>query len=110
MSNKKQTAVEWLKKELEEYGSSSELKLDWITFDELIEQALQMEKEQIVDSFKEGLKSPYHQDYALVTQEEQEATKSGQYYNETYGGHLPDVRKTIGDRNGDANEMIGGRE
>ena len=48
-------------------------------------QMLAMEKEQIVNAFKEGLRSPYHQDYAIVTQEGQEATKSGQYYNETYG-------------------------
>ena len=50
------------------------------------EAKLQMEKEQIVGAFKEGLKSPYHQDYTLVTQEGQEETKSGQYYNEQYGG------------------------
>ena len=47
---KKQTAVEWLKKELEEYGSSSHLSLDWETFDELCEQAKQMEKEQTCTS------------------------------------------------------------
>jgi len=82
----KQTAVEWLKKELEAYGSSSHLNLDWETFDELIKQAKEMEKEQIVNAFKEGLRSPYHQDYTIVTQEGQEGTKSGQYYNETYGG------------------------
>jgi hypothetical protein len=42
----KQTAVEWLKKEFEDYGSSSHLNLDWTTFDELCEQAKAMEKEQ----------------------------------------------------------------
>ena len=45
---KKQTAVEWLKKELEEYGSSSHLSLDWETFDELVEQAKAMEREQMM--------------------------------------------------------------
>ncbi len=45
-----------------------------------------VEKEQIIKAFKEGLKSPYHQDYTLVTQVGQEETKSGQYYNQTYGG------------------------
>jgi hypothetical protein len=38
------TSIEWLKKELEEYGSSSHLSLDWSTFDELIEQAKEMHK------------------------------------------------------------------
>lgn len=45
---KKQTSVEWLKKELEEYGSSSHLSLDWETFDELCEQAKAMEREQMM--------------------------------------------------------------
>ena len=47
----KQTVVEWLKKQLEEYGSSSHLNLDWSTFDELIEQAKEMEREQIEDAY-----------------------------------------------------------
>lgn len=42
----RQSAVDWLKKELEDYGSSSHLNLDWQTFDELCEQAKQLEKEQ----------------------------------------------------------------
>jgi len=48
----KQTAVEWLKKELEEYGSSSHLSLDWETFDELVEQAKAMEREQIIEAYE----------------------------------------------------------
>jgi len=46
----KQTSIEWLKKELEEYGSSSHLNLDWKTFDELIEQAKEMHKQEIIDA------------------------------------------------------------
>ena len=42
----KQTAVEWLKKELEKHGSPSHLNLDWKTFDELCQQANEMEKQQ----------------------------------------------------------------
>ena len=83
---KKQTAVEFLGHELNVklfYDISPEL---WEQVNEIFKQAKAMEKEQIVNAFKEGLKSPYHQDYALVTQEGQEQTKSGQYYNETYGG------------------------
>ena len=75
----KQTAVEWLKKELEDYGSNSHLSLDWNTFDELCEQAKQMEKEQIMKAvdrgFDEGCKHP--EDITLKDAE--------QYYNETYG-------------------------
>jgi hypothetical protein len=50
-NNMKQTAVEWLKKELEDCGSNSHLSLDWNTFDELCEQAKQMEKEQIMAAY-----------------------------------------------------------
>jgi hypothetical protein len=54
------TSIEWLKKELEDYGSSSHLNLDWETFDELIEQAKEMHKteqeisdEKILDAAEE---------------------------------------------------------
>ena len=69
----KQTAVEWLKKELEAYGSSSHLNLDWETFDELIKQAKEMEKQQIIDAWEDG-----HDSFSTRNAE--------QYYNETYGG------------------------
>jgi len=68
----KQTAVEWLKKELEDYGSSSHLSLDWTTFDELLEQALAMEKEQIKDAWMDGMEGILHE------------IAAEQYYNETY--------------------------
>ena len=42
----KQTAVEWLKNNLEQYGYSSRLDILWDTFDELFDQAKEMEKEQ----------------------------------------------------------------
>ena len=50
MKNKKQTAIEWIKKELEGYGSPSSLNVDWETLDKLIEQAKQMEKDQIISA------------------------------------------------------------
>ena len=79
MSNNKQTAVEWLKKELEDYGSNSHLSLDWNTFDELAEQAKAMEKEQIIDAC-----NLQRNDYKGMPT----YNKSGeQYYNETYGGN-----------------------
>jgi hypothetical protein len=62
MSDKKQTAVEWLE---EQFNSGSFF--NWKT---VFEQAKQMEKEQIKDAYDEG-------DIQLVNAE--------QYYNETYG-------------------------
>jgi len=60
----KQTAVEWL----------AEQRLQGANLDIVIEQAKQMEKEQITDSYIEG-----HSIYG-------ESTNAEQYYNETYGG------------------------
>jgi len=68
MENKKQTAVEWLKLQLEEYGDPQYCELTWKELDELCEQAKAMEKEQI----KEAAISQGN-----ITGE--------QYYNETYG-------------------------
>ena len=69
----KQTAIDWLKKELEAYGSPSHLNLDWTTFDKLCEQAKQIEKEQIIDAHIEG------QPFATTV-----SAKAEQHYNETY--------------------------
>jgi hypothetical protein len=80
----KQSAVSWLIQNIvEDQTIKSKPMSEWL---EIFEQAKSMEKHQIVNAFKEGLRSPYHQDYTIVTQEGQEDTKSGQYYNETYGG------------------------
>ena len=49
-----------------------------------LSEAKEMHKQEIIDAFKSGLKSPYHQDYTFVTQDNQEGTKSGQYYQETF--------------------------
>ena len=62
----KQTAVDWLKTQLEEYGSSSHLSLDWSTFDEFIEKAKVMEREQIVEAYLEGVQTIHHEDYLPV--------------------------------------------
>jgi hypothetical protein len=68
----KQTAIEWLKKELEKYGDPGYCKIEWETLDELIEQAKEMEKEQIEKAFDDG--------YAKcgITHNAEE------YYNETF--------------------------
>jgi hypothetical protein len=76
MSNKKQTAVEWLKKQLEDYGSPSNLSLDWNTLDELCQQAKEMEKDQIKDAYFNGSED--------LNFRKRSPTK---YFNETYGGN-----------------------
>lgn len=47
MENNKQTAVEWLIEQLECFGNKHELQLSWATVDELVDQAKEMEKEQM---------------------------------------------------------------
>jgi hypothetical protein len=76
----KQTAVEWLKGVIDSFGNKHELQMSWSTLDEILEQAKEMEKEQICDAFYYGVKvdewtteNPY--------------TQAEQYYNENYGGN-----------------------
>ena len=67
MSNKQQTAVEWL---MDRLPHSIETQ-----FSKQIEQAKEMEKQQIIDAHLTGLIHPL----------EMEATKQAeQYYNETF--------------------------
>jgi hypothetical protein len=74
---KKQTAVEWLKKELEDYGSNSHLSLDWNTFDELCEQANAMFEKQIINSNRDGV------DMVML---EKNWISGKEYFHQTYGG------------------------
>ena len=69
----KKTAVEWLEKELEDYGSNSHLSLDWNTFDELCVQAKEMEKEQIIQAY-----------YQNGWNDNDNEHNAEQYYNETF--------------------------
>jgi hypothetical protein len=71
---KTQTAVEWLVKELESYGNTQFCKIEWEQLDLLIEQAKEMEKEQIIDAYNIG---------SYDTSEKQ--FRPEQYYNETNG-------------------------
>lgn len=75
MSDKKQTAVEWLEEQL---YSAKELDLAGV-----IEQAKQMEKEQMIDAFGVGC---HHESKRLVGYQDD----AEQYYNETYGSKLSD--------------------
>jgi predicted DNA-binding protein with PD1-like motif len=72
MSNNKQSSVEWLYKELEDYGTSERLKIDWKTFDELFEQAKAMHEKETIN-FAQTWAAP------SVTKEHLEY-----FYNETF--------------------------
>ena len=52
----RQTAVEWIGKELESYGDSQFCEIEWEQLDSLIQQAKQMEKEQVKDAYEKGKK------------------------------------------------------
>ena len=68
MSNKQQTAVEWLMNELTKLGSGAVR-----TFGELFEQAKELEKEQMFEFWNKGIDCT------------EEGGKSFEhYYNETY--------------------------
>ena len=69
---KQQTAVEWLKGVIDSFGNKHELQMSWSTLDEIIEQAKEMEKQQIKHAWCDG--NPAFFDIFE------------QYYNETYGG------------------------
>jgi hypothetical protein len=76
----KETSVKWL------FDMLWEEPKDKFTWYSILIKAKEMHKQEIIDAFKNGLKSPYHQDYTFVTQDNQEGTKSAQYYQETFGG------------------------
>ena len=67
-----QTAVEWLKTEIEKYGDPQFLTITWTDLDDLINQGKQMEKEQIT--------SAYQADRRPCSDEDAE-----QYYNVKFG-------------------------
>jgi hypothetical protein len=52
----KKTSVEWLGKELESYGDPGYCKIEWETLDLLIQQAKEMEKEQMHAEYMRGWK------------------------------------------------------
>ena len=50
----KQTAIEWLKLQLEEYGDPQYCELTWKELDELCEQAKEMELAQRIEDYNNG--------------------------------------------------------
>jgi hypothetical protein len=83
MSNEtKQTAVEWLA-ENTPLGDS-------IFFVKQVQQAKEMEKEQIINAFQEGIEIPYIEikgDRTLFIKPIDTSLDAENYYNETYGGN-----------------------
>ena len=67
----KQTAVQWLQQTLECFGNKHELQMSWDTLNDLVEQAKEMEKEQVIK-----FTNDYLDDDADLSAEE--------YYNETF--------------------------
>ena len=80
MSNKQQTAVEWLIENLENYNTPSCLSLDWDIFYELCDQAKEMEKERMIEFTDDFWFYCVNRDGSIKITPEQ-------YYNETYGGN-----------------------
>jgi hypothetical protein len=79
----KKTAVNWLKEQIECFGNKHELQMSWATLDELLEQAKEIEKEQIRDAYSTGADDEYeHHINDSVKREDIDCEK---YYNETYG-------------------------
>jgi len=74
MSNKKQTAVEWLEYQLDQYG-----KTHFFSKRELIAKAKAMEKEKMKEMYTEGSFAQMRYYDGL------EYIKAEQYYTETYG-------------------------
>ena len=73
---KKQTAVEWLEDELAKNIKQIVEQRDYILIESLFKQAKQMEKEQIIDAYNDGI------EYEISIYSTKDAE---QYYNETYG-------------------------
>ena len=72
MSDKKQTSVEWLEKEIFKYMQGSNI-ID------LFNQAKEMEKQQIIDAYNIGFIYPIKFDFKNDKSQDAE-----QYYNENY--------------------------
>lgn len=76
-NNKRQTAVEWLENEIFRRYKFTLQQLNCGPLEEAIQQAKEMEKEQIIDA--------YRADLFPCSDEDAE-----QYYNETYGRQTED--------------------
>jgi|688.fasta_scaffold1494760_1 hypothetical protein len=76
MSNKNQTAIEWL---FDKITQNQDIRWRGTQYEDLFEQAKAMEKEQIMDAFDNGLAFGFDDAWHGV-----ESIDSTQYYKETY--------------------------
>ena len=76
MSNKKQTAVEWLWEQIDNTIPFQNIEASQI-FNGLLEQAKELEKQQIIDARQDGMNAE-RKGYGLNNED---------YYTETYGGN-----------------------
>jgi hypothetical protein len=67
----KQTAIEWLAEQIECFGNKHELQMSWATLEELLEQAKEKEKEQIIEAW-------------IVSDNPLQRMEAEKYYNITY--------------------------
>lgn len=77
-----QTALEWLKEQLEEFGDTAHLSLTWQTLDELFYEAKDMEKEQVVKVYNDGYTDG--QSDQNSSRDISEYGNGKLYYNETF--------------------------
>ena len=80
MSNNKQTAVEWLEKEFVKLEATIGV---YSKMYEIIEQAKEIEKQQIEDAYGVG----HNEGCSYMTDGKTEFKDATQYYNETFGGN-----------------------
>jgi hypothetical protein len=84
MNNKKQTAVEWLVDQLEKWELYNKISFQCL---KEIEQAKEMEKEQMIDAHIEGQRVFDNYQHTQWTTDQSE-----QYYNETYTHSINTVK------------------
>ena len=80
-TNKMVSSVDWFKKELEDFGTSERLKIDWKTFDELFEQAKAIHKEEIRLIYEGLLQN------VGTSIKKNDLPTFEEFYKETYGGN-----------------------
>jgi hypothetical protein len=81
MSKNKQSSIDWLIDQLEKYELYSKISFQCL---KEIEQAKEMEKEQIVNAYATAIIKENNSDYIGMNEE----TSGEIYYNETFGGKL----------------------
>lgn len=72
---KKQTAVEWLNAELERLTTRAGINMSWAMMDDLLKQAKEMERQQIIEAVIHGNEKPLMASPKMLAEN---------YYNETY--------------------------